>query len=271
MANRKDPLIVLLIAILVLGGCSKKGKTRAFGGGPEKLYGKALSLFNRGKYQTAMDVFKDVRNYYPESSEAVRAEIKIADCHFFLLEYEEAVAIYEEFRKLHPYHEDIPYILFQIGQAYFRQVKSADRDQAPARKALSNFSYLVENYPPSIFTETAKEKIPICRQSLAEHEFLVGRFYYKKGNYQGAAARFQRILETYPDSELAAKALFYLGNAFMNLSLEDKAKAAFLEITRQYPSSEYASKAKAILRTHWKETGTTTGLEPIEASPVAPS
>lgn len=251
MVLEKRHLVFFLIVILILGGCSAKRKKKSSGGGPDELYVKGLSIFNRGKYQTAMDVFKDLNSYYPESPDALRAEIKTADCHFFLMQYEEAVAVYEEFRKLHPYHEDIPYILFQIGQAYFKQIKSSDRDQTPAREALSNFQYLVETYPPSIFTKAAKEKIPICRLSLAEHEFLVGRFYYKKGNYRGAATRFEGILESYSDTELAPKALFYLGKAFMNLSLEDKAKAAFLAITRRYPSSEYSSKAKAILRAEW--------------------
>lgn len=270
MAFRKKPLVFLLILILILGGCFSKKKRRAPKGGPEKLYAKALSRFNRAKYQSAMDFFENVKNYFPESPEALRAEIKIADCHFSLLEYEEAIAIYEEFRKLHPYHEDIPYILFQIGQVYFKQIGSADRDQIPARKALSNFQYLVETYPPSVFTEKAAEKIPICRRSLAEHEFLVGRFYYKRGNYRGAAGRFEWILLTYPDTEVVPKALFYLGKTFMNLSRNDKAKATFMEITHQYPDSEYATKAEGILTAEWNETGTTTGLEPSPKSTAAP-
>jgi len=262
MVFEKKPLILWLIMMLILCGCSAKGKrNKPLGRGPDRLYAKGLSLFNRGKHQRAMDVFKDVGSYYPESPEALRAETKIADCYFFRAEYEEAVAIYEEFRKLHPYHDDIPYIRFQIGEAYFKQMTSSDRDQTSAREALSNFRYLVENYPPSIFTKAAEEKIPVCRRSLAEHEFLVGRFYYKKKNYQGAAARFERILEMYSDTDLVPKTLFYLGMTFINLSLKDKARAAFLQITDQYPTSEYASKAEAILRTEWNETEAGIGLE----------
>ncbi len=260
LSNRVQAL--LLILFLVFGGCSIKRKGESFGGGPEKLYIKALSYFNRAKFQIAMEVFQDVKNYYPDSTYATRAEIKIADCHFFLAEYEEAVVIYEEFRKLHPYHEDIHYILFQIGQAYFKQVKSSDRDQTPARKAVSNFRYLVENYPPSIFTEAAQKKIQICRQSLAEHEFIVGRYYYKKGNYRGAAARFEEIVTNYQETGLVPQALFHLGKALMKLSLMDEAKAAFLEITRQYPNSEYAAKAKLILQSQLNDADMTAVLGP---------
>jgi len=242
-------LLLVLIGILTFGGCSTKGKKRGSGKSAESLYAKALLIFNRGRFQTASEVFEDVKNYYPESPEALRAELKSADCHFFLEEYEEAIAIYEEFRKLHPYHEDIPYTLFQIGQAHFKQITSSDRDQTPARRALSNFLYLVENYPPSIFTEAANEKIPICRRSLAEHELLVGQYYYKKEKYQGAATRFERVVRDYPDTGLVPEALFYLGKAFLKLSLEERAKAAFSEIAHQYPNSEYASRAETILGT----------------------
>ncbi|NIQ37726.1 MAG: outer membrane protein assembly factor BamD [Proteobacteria bacterium] len=253
----------ILVVCLILAGCSAKRGNEPFGGGPEKLYDKGLSRFNSGKYQTAIEIFNDVKNYYPESTYASRAEIKIADAHFFLAEYEEAIVIYEEFRKLHPYHEDIPYILFQIGQAYFKQVKSSDRDQTPARKALSNFRYLVENYPPSIFTETAKERIRVCRRGLAEHEFAVGKFYYRKGNYRGAAARFEEIIANYEDTGLVPQALFHLGKAFINLSLYDKAKETFLEITRQYPDSEYSPKAEAILKSGLRGKDATTMLGPV--------
>ncbi len=252
-----------LIACLILVGCSGKRKNEPFGGGPDRLYSKALSYFNRGKYQFAMEVFQDVKNYYPESPFATRAEIKIADAHFFLAEYEEAIVVYEEFRKLHPYHEDIPYILFQIGQSYYKQIPSPDRDPTPARKALSNFQYLVENYPPSIFTDAAQERIQICRRNLAEHEFLIGRFYYKKRNYRGAVARFEEIVMNYQDTELVPQALFHLGKSFLNLSLDDKARAAFLEITRQYPDSEYSSKAKGILNSRWNEKDATPALGPL--------
>ena len=248
MVQSKRILILFLVVILSLSGCAAKKRKRSPGGGSEKLYAKALSLFNRGKYQAALEFFEDVKNYYPGSPESLRAETRMADCHFFLLEYEEAIAIYEEFRKLHPYHEDIPYILFQIGEAHFKQITSSDRDQTPARRALSNFQYLVENYPPSIFKEAAEARIPICRQSLAEHEFLVGKYYYDKGKYRGAVMRFENLVRDYPDTGLAPKALFYMGKALMELSLSDEARAAFLEITRQYPDSEYASKASSILR-----------------------
>ena len=241
---RMKTIAIIVTTVLIMAGCAAKKKKATYGGGPDKLYAKGLARFNGGKHQAAREIFKDVKNYYPESPEAVRAEIRTADCHFFLAEYEEAIAIYEEFRKLHPYDEDIPYVLFQIGQAHFKQMKTPDRDQTPVRKALSNFQYLVENYPSSIFTKMAAKKIPLCRGSLAKHEFLVGTFYYKREKFQGSASRFEAFLQEYADVELAPKALFYLGMSYLNLFLYDKADEAFLNLARNYPDSEYASRAE---------------------------
>jgi outer membrane protein assembly factor BamD len=241
---RMKTIAIIVTTVLIMAGCAAKKKKATYGGGPDKLYAKGLARFNGEKHQSALEIFKDVKNYYPESPEAVRAEIRTADCHFFLAEYEEAIAIYEEFRKLHPYHEDIPYVLFQIGQAHFKQMRTPDRDQTPVREALSNFQYLVENYPSSIFTTMAAEKIPLCRLSLAEHEFLVGTFYYKRERFQGAASRFEAFLQEYADVELAPKALFYLGMSYLNLFLHDKADEVFLNLARDYPDSEYASRAE---------------------------
>ena len=241
---RMRTIAIIVATVFIMVGCAAKKKKSTYGGGPAKLYAKGLARFNGEKHQKALEIFKDVKSYYPESPEAVRAEIRTADCHFFLAEYEEAIAIYEEFRQLHPYHEDIPYVLFQIGQAHFKQMTTPDRDQTPVSKALSNFQYLVENYPSSVFTRMAEGKIPLCRRSLAEHEFLVGIFYYKKEKFQGAASRFETFLQEYADVESAPKALFYLGMSYQNLLLHDKADEIFLRLAHNYPDSEYASRAE---------------------------
>jgi len=90
--------------------------------------------------------------------------LKIADCHFFRKEYVEAIAAYEEFKKIHPSHEDISYVQFQIGMSYFNQMLNSDRDQTFTKKALSSFEYLIANYPATLFTEKARERIRTCRK-----------------------------------------------------------------------------------------------------------
>ena len=186
------------IAFTLLLGCAGKD-VKTIEGDPETLYQQGLTRFNKRDYSEAVKKFEQLKSSFPDSPPyTVWAELKVGDCHFFRKEYVEAIAAYEEFKKIHPTHEEMPYVQYQIGMAHFNEMLTLDRDQTFTKKALSSFEYLVANYPPSLFTEKAKEKIEICKKRLADHEFYVGNYYYKDGNFKAASLRFQNLLEKFP-------------------------------------------------------------------------
>jgi len=248
---RSTVTLALLCTVLVLlVGCSKskQGAIRTVEGSPETLYKEGLTLFNKRNYSDALKKFEEIKSTFPDSPPyTVWAELKVADCHFFDKSYVEAVAAYEEFRKIHPTHEEIPYVQYQIGMSSYEQMLSSDRDPTPTRKALSNFEYLVANYPPSLFTEKAREKIVVCRERLADHELYVGNYYYKRKQYMGAAQRFETFLDEFPDVPDQDKALFLLGKCYVELGQAENASYAFNKMVTEYPNSSYYRESKAIL------------------------
>jgi outer membrane protein assembly factor BamD len=193
-----------------------------------ELAQNGLDEFNDGDYRKAIQYFEKVRDWYPFSQHAKMAELKIADAHFRLKEYEEAIAAYEEFQELHPTHESIPYIVHQIGLCYFNRLRTIDRDQTMALKAIETFDQLIKNYPESSFVQDAKEKIDRCRKNLAEHDFYVGHFYYRTKHYKAALFRFKEIVQNYPNFEAAEKASRYIALCEAALKKES-AKADTLE------------------------------------------
>ena len=239
--------IFLSIALSLLLGCSKKG-VRTIEGDPELLYREGLARYNKRDYSEALKRFELLKSSFPDSPPyTVWAELKIGDCHFFQKEYVEAIAAYEEFKKIHPTHEEIPYVLYQIGLAYFNQIFTYDRDQTFTQNALSNFEYLVANYPPSLFTEKTKEKIGFCRKRLADHEFYIGNYYYKNGKFKAASIRFQGLIEKFPKMPEEDKILFLLGKSWFELDQGERATEAFNKIVSEYPKSSHYREAKAIL------------------------
>lgn len=248
-------IIFISVVLPIIFGCAGKGKEiRTIRGDPELLYKQGLSRFNKRDYSEALKIFEQIKSSFPDSPPyTIWAELKVGDCHFYQKDYVEAIASYEEFKKIHPTHEDIPYVQFQIAMAYFNQMRTFDRDQTPTQKALSNFEYLVANYPPSIFTEKAKEKIEICRRQLADHEFYIGNFYFKKGNFKASASRFERLLESFPKSKGEDKTLYLLGKSYLELNQWEKAKEAFSRILKEYPGSSYQKEVRSILEQGPKE------------------
>jgi outer membrane protein assembly factor BamD len=249
MEIMKRVAISLLVLLLLLGCAGKKDKgLKTVQGDPETLYKQALADFNAKKYKNAIEKFELLRSNFPDSSPyATWAELRVADSHFFLKEYVEAAAGYEEFKKIHPTYEEGAYIQFQIGMSYFNWMTTSDRDQTYTKKALASFEYLVANYPPSLFTEKGKDKIGICKRQLAEHEYFIGDFYYRQEKYQAAASRFEWLLEKFPKWPDEDKTLLYLGKTYLGLNEEEKAKETLGRLIKDYPGSPSAREAKTIL------------------------
>ncbi len=248
-------LVLVPITASLLFGCGGKGKDlKRIEGDPEILYKQGLARFNKRDYSEARKKFEELKSSFPDSPPyTVWAELKVGDCHFLKKEYVEAIAAYEEFKKIHPTHEEIPYVQFQIGMSYFNQMLTLDRDQTTTKKALSSFEYLIANYPPSLFTEKAMEKVSICKKRLADHEFYVGNFYYKHGKFEAAASRFEGLLEKFSKAPEEDKTLYLLGKSYIKLDQWKKAEAAFRKIVTEYPKSPHYKEAKEIVDKDLKE------------------
>jgi outer membrane protein assembly factor BamD len=242
-------MVWLPLAFCLLFGCGGKGKEiKKIEGDPEIRYKEGLARFNKRDYSEALKKFEELKSSFPDSPPyTVWAELKIGDCHFFKKDYVEAIAAYEEFKKVHPSHEELPYVQYQIGASYFNQMYTLDRDQTPTKKALSTFEYLVANYPSSLFTEKAKEKIVVCKKRLADHEFYIGNFYYKREKFQAAVPRFEGLLQTYPKNPEEDKTLYLLGKSYLELGQWLKAEVSFMKLVTDYPKSPHYKEARAIL------------------------
>ena len=169
-----------------------------------------MDEFNSNNFKSAIKSFEKLKDWYPFSKFAILAELKIADAHYHLQEYDEAVFAYEEFENLHPRNEAIPYVIYQIGLCYFEQIDTVDRDQATALKAIEIFKRLNKQFPDNEYRGLALQNINKCMKNLAGHEIYVGLFYYKSKYYKAALNRFKAVLSRYPDVGLHKDALLYI-------------------------------------------------------------
>ena len=200
---------MLIVALtLVFSGCSLF-KTKESESADE-LARKGMEQFKKGNYTSALEHFEKLRDWYPFSKFAILAELKIADAHYELQEYEDAIFAYEEFADLHPRNEAIPYVIYQIGRCYFDRMDTVDRDQSVTRNALETFKQLNEKYPDNAYALKAEKHINQCLKSLAGHELYVGRFYYKTKHYKAALHRFKAVLSRYPDTGYHQQAMYYI-------------------------------------------------------------
>ena len=207
----------LLLTLVFTTGCS--GKLPAlldFSSGtksPQVLQGEAKSLaakgmddYKVGKYFTALTSFNKILDQYPFSSEATLAELKAADCNYYQEHYQKALDLYKKFEENHPTNEAVPYVMFQMGMSEYKRIDRIDRDTSGATESIKYFNQLLRAYPDSPYTEEAKLRIEDARAYLANHEYLVAKFYVRTEHYKEAKTRLQYLLAMYPNAAIAANA-----------------------------------------------------------------
>ena len=218
--------IVCLIILVVLTGCTSLqdsidkllGVEEAHTA--DELAWEGMDAYESGKYRKAIEKFQKIKDFYPFSKYAILAELKIADAHYQREEYEEAIFEYENFERLHPRNEAIPYVIYQIGRCYFDQIDTTDRDQTSARKALEAFQRLQKQFPEDQYARRSEEHISITLKSLAGHTYRIGVFYYKTKHYKAALHRFMSIISDYPDVGYHQQALEYIAKCEASIAKE---------------------------------------------------
>jgi outer membrane protein assembly factor BamD len=171
---------------------------------------EATDYFVKGRYVLAEEIFQKVKDRYPFSPYATLAELRLADCKFYIGDYDEAIPLYEEFEKLHPTNEAVTYVIFQEGSCYYRLMKGPDRDQTSTLKLIETYERLLSRYPDSPYSYEARKRIAEAKNRLAQHEVLVARWYIRTGQVPQAKNRLETALDLYPDTSAGVEAAHLL-------------------------------------------------------------
>ena len=241
---------LLLLLPGLLGGCAwTDGLWEEFFGGPEEQAPSELAVsgedyLEEGRYGAAADAFQAIKDRYPYSPYAIRAELRMADALFKRGEYDVAFDAYDEFERLHPRNEFIPYVIFQKGECYLQRLTTIDRDQTHSHKAKAEFERLVKRFPNHALAKVARKKIRKCLIFLSEYELYVGHYYFDREQYKAAMGRYQYIIEHYPDMGQYNEALEYI-RICKQILAEQQAEAEAEAAEEEAEAAEEAEETQA--------------------------
>jgi len=245
----KKTIAHLLVLVFLAAGCaSTPPQTASLS--DEAYYERAMGHMEKFFYDEAVKDFEDLRDKFPLSPFAVLALLRLGECKYMEENYIEAQYNFDTFRRLHPSHEKVPYAMFMSGMCQFKQILDYDRDQTAARAAVAQFEMLREAFPDSPYAGKAMCKIVEAKQHIAGHEFFVGSFYLKKNNYEGAYARFDKLLLQYPDAIARDKVLLAMARACLYDGQTEKGKRILQLLIKSYPDGDYTAQAQDLLGTY---------------------
>lgn len=165
----------------------------------QELFEAGRDAMGEKQYDDAAGYFTKLKDRYPFSPYTPSAELALGDAYFMDEDYELATDAYVEFEALHPRHEEIPYVLFQIGKSLYKQFTSIDKPLEKVSQAIEYFARVKETYPETKYAKEASAYIVACREYMADHEIYVADFYWRTEKYKAAWQRYSAIAEQFTD------------------------------------------------------------------------
>jgi len=242
---KKTRTALLLISLISLLSCSGKTATKpAEVFDAQKTFAKANELMDKQEYEEARTTLLEIKNRDLTKKYAPLAQLRIADSFTKEGEPDRAVEEYRRFLDIYPEHKYAAYAQFQIAMIYFGQIEGPDRGYGGASKALEEFEKLKKMFPRNPYRDIIEIRIEKCKTIIAEHEFLVGTFYYKKDSYKAAIKRFHNVLQKFPEFKKEAGVLFHLAMSHKKLGEKDEAEKYFKLLIEKHPKNSLIPQAK---------------------------
>lgn len=218
---------------------------------------QAVDVYNSFRYAEALVLFKEVLKYPVDLKIDALSKYWIGESYYRLLNFQQALDYYKKFRMS---SQSISLKEFELSQynmayCYFR---------------LQNYSSAADNFRSFISDSKIEDprtldsylKLGDCYLMLGSY-LLATKYYdlaeFKKAvdsdyaAYQSAECmgladkpikkieRLNKLIKTYPKSELRENAFFQIGETYLQMEDYKKAESAYVDFRSMYPSSILAS------------------------------
>jgi outer membrane protein assembly factor BamD len=208
----------------------------------EESLAQGKELMAKTKYAKARPYFTHAFEVEPNSAIGREGLLLAADTYYQeggSTNYVQAEAKYRDFLNRFPTSTQAAYVQFQIANSLAKRMERPDRDQSVTRKALQAYEELGRLYPTSEYAAQSQEQSKLVKANLAEHEFMIGRFYQRFGIPGPATDRWEYLLANYPDYPEKDKVLYHLILVYHQMHRVDDVKKTLEQLRTQYPKSPF--------------------------------
>lgn len=222
MFQKSFNIILIIFSLILVFSCStNKKKTLAIKEVPplDKLYKSAYENFEKGNYQLADDLFKQVEKDYSYTIWAPKSLLMRSYIYYDSSEYIAALTNLQKFKKRYAGNDNYVYAEYLIALCLFEQINFASLSQENTELALKQFEKIIKNYPNTKYATDSKFKIDLINEQFAAKEMYLARYYIKREKLLPAMYRLNNIVNNYQTTIFIEEALhrlveinYYIGN-----------------------------------------------------------
>ncbi len=211
---------------------------------PEGKYRWALEHYDAGDYGSAAKAFKDFLLQAPLSPRADSGQYLLGESYFRDGDYRQAADAFDRLGTNRPTSELADDALLGTCRSYWRLSPELALDQDYTTKAENACSRLLQYYPDSPLTDSAKSLEDSARFKLAEKAYRVGRWYYAQKVYESANVYFELVLKNYPKAPIVPDVLRSLYHSYRRIGFDSEAQDIRKRLLTQYADSQAAKKLR---------------------------
>ena len=211
----------------------------------EELFAKGKALVEKKRYDQGRKYLSFVFETYPNDPLGREALLLVADSYFKeggTTGYTEARFRYRDYLNRYPGAPRRDYARYQFALCSDKEAEKADRDQTSTKEAIEQYRALIREYPDTAYAGAANARLRQLMDLLAEHEFAVGYFYFRKGATGAALARFIYIEQRFTDYTQLDKLYYYEATCLTRLGRAEEAALYRSKLLEGYPKSQWAKK-----------------------------
>lgn len=223
---------------------------------PDKvLYDKALDATKRGHFDVARLDLQTLLNTYPDSQYQMKAKLAIADSWFKeggTAALTQAEQEYKDFETFFPNAPEAAEAQMRVGDIYFKEMDKPDRDYSKVVHAEEEYRLMLQQYPESSLVPQAKQRLREVQEVMATRESEIAAFYATHSNWAATIARYQTVVDTYPQYSRMDDVLIGLGDAYETearyvRSLKNLPEAGKARLEKTYDDLAIAAYSKVVL------------------------
>ena len=213
---------------------------------PGVLYWFAKEFESSETYDKAKSTYQKVIFEYPAASHALKAELKVPKMDILsLIESENDNAVPAAVDSLiadFAEHPDLSETLFNIGEQYYIRAFSYEKQGLPT-KARENLDKTIDVWERGI------TRLSSSSTYAPQTNYFSAVCYGRLGEYDKAIRYYQKVVDYYPEYDLAWNALFRIGDinqvlkksgAISQSDADLKTKAAYEQLLEKYPDCKVA-------------------------------
>lgn len=247
-------VLALLSLIGALAGCGILGSRDDLERlSADDLYASGRSSMENGAFERAERIFKAVNSRFPFGTTSEKAQLALAYAQYRQNKYDEAQATADRFIRTYPTHPRVDYAHYLRGLINFERDASfinsliaedvSKRDQTSHRQSFRDFAELVKRYPDSQYAPDARARMVYLRNTMAQSEIDVARYYLRRGAWIGAANRARYVLDNYQGAPQTHDALAILVQAYRELGETDLANDSLAVLKLNAPEHPFLTGA----------------------------